>query len=176
MFERNKIDNAPEQSTVPVEIALSDGAMVKGKLLVAAGKTLIDVLNGSGAFIEFEPYGGERQYLAKSRIDSLKPVGVPSGGCLRQRARLDDFDPYQILGVGPGTDWETIRQAYLQLSKVYHPDRYANAPLPEEVRDYLAVMARRINAAYAALEAPRPVAKQAASRVSTPIYTSQPRA
>ncbi|HXF53379.1 MAG TPA: J domain-containing protein [Hyphomicrobiaceae bacterium] len=176
MFECNKIDNAPEQSTVPVEIALTDGAVVKGRLSVAAGKTLIDILNGSGAFVEFEPYGGERQYLAKSRIDSVKPVGVPRGQCLRQRSRLDDFDPYQILGIAPGADWEAIRQAYLQLSKVYHPDRYANAVLPEEVRDYLSVMVRRINAAYAALEAPRPAAKQAGRWVSTPIYTSQPRA
>jgi len=106
MFERNKIDNAPEQSTVPVEIALSDGAMVKGKLLVAAGKTLIDVLNGSGAFIEFEPYGGERQYLAKSRIDSLKPVGVPSGGvppaaCPARRLRpLSDPRSWSRHGLG----------------------------------------------------------------------------
>jgi hypothetical protein len=51
MFERNKIDNVPEPSAVPVEITLTDGMLAKGKLFVAAGKTMGDVLNGSGAFI-----------------------------------------------------------------------------------------------------------------------------
>jgi hypothetical protein len=176
MFERNKIDNVPEPSAVPVEITLTDGAQVKGKLMVAAGKTLGDVLNGPGAFIEFEPYGGDKRYMAKSQIDQLRPVGVPRGQSLNHRSRTDEFDPHQILGIAPGADWEAVRQAYLQLSKTYHPDRYAAAVLPEEVTEYLSVMVRRINAAYAALEVPRQVVKQAAVRASTPIYTSQPRA
>jgi hypothetical protein len=176
MFERNKIDNAPEQSALPVEVTLRDGMVIKGKLLIAAGRTLSDVLNGSGTFIEFEPYGSEKRYLAKAQIDSLKPIGVPRGQCLRQRSRLDDFDPHQILGVPPGSDWEAVRLAYHYLSKTYHPDRYATAALPEEVKEYLSVMARRINAAYAALEVPRQIVKEAAGRASTPIYTSQPRA
>jgi curved DNA-binding protein CbpA len=41
-----------------------------------------------------------------------------------------------------------VREAYLKLAKLYHPDRYATADLPKEVRDYLAVMVRRINAAH----------------------------
>jgi hypothetical protein len=175
MFERNKIDNVPEPSAVPVEITLTDGTQVKGKLMVAAGKTLGDVLNGTGAFIEFEPYGGDKRYMAKAQIDQLRPVGVPRGQNINHRSR-DEFDPHQILGLAPDSDWEAVRQAYLQLSKTYHPDRYASAMLPAEVTEYLSVMARRINAAYAALEVPHQVVKQAAVRASTPIYTSQPRA
>ena len=44
-----------------------------------------------------------------------------------------------------------IREAYFALAKVYHPDRYATAELPTEVIEYLFAMARRINAAHAAL-------------------------
>ena len=177
MFERNKIDNVPEPSAVPVEITLTYGMLTKGKLYVPAGRTMGDVLNGSGAFIEFEPYGGEKRFLAKAQIDSLKPVGVPRGQCLRQRTRgLDEFDPHQILKVPPGASWEEVRQAYYQLSKTYHPDRYASALLPEEVAEYLSVMVRRVNAAYAALEPAEPVARPGRNRGSTPVYTSQPRA
>jgi DnaJ-domain-containing protein 1 len=45
-----------------------------------------------------------------------------------------------------------VREAYLQLAKAYHPDRFAAAGLPSEVSDYLALRTRRINAAYALLE------------------------
>jgi hypothetical protein len=177
MFERNRIDNVPEPSAVPVEIAFTDGALVKGKLLLPPGKLIGDAINGSGTFIEFEPYGGERGFVAKAQIASLRPVGVPKAANLKQRLRtLDDFDPHQILGVAVDAVWEDVRQAYHRLSKIYHPDRYATAELPQEVQEYLSAMVRRVNAAYAALEAPRQVVKQAKGMQSTPVYSSQPRA
>jgi hypothetical protein len=54
------------------------------------------------------------------------------------------------------------------MAKAYHPDRYATAELPQEVSDYLAAMARRINAAHAALETP--IKRQAAR--PEPVFTS----
>lgn len=154
MFERNRIDNIPEASAVPVEVTLTDGSLCKGKLFVALGKSIADVLNGAGMFVEFEPYGGERGFLAKAQLANVKPIGVPKAPRLDTRARdLDGFDPYAVLGIAAGASREDIHRAYVGLAKTYHPDRYAAAELPEEVRDYLAVMARRINAAHAALEA-----------------------
>ena len=47
---------------------------------------------------------------------------------------------------------------------------------PPEVSDYLVDMTRRVNTAYAALEAPQQVAKQAAVYRAEPIYTSPVRA
>ena len=55
-----------------------------------------------------------------------------------------------------GATHDKIRQAYIELAKIYHPDRYATVTLPVEVTDYLSAMARRINAAYAALDAKQP--------------------
>jgi DnaJ domain len=169
MFERTRIDNVPEANAVPVEIALADGSAAKGKLFVPISKTAGDVLNGSGGFVEFEPYGGERSFLAKAQVASVKLIGIPRAANLNARQRdADGFDPFAVLGVAAGADRDTIRHAYVTLAKTYHPDRYAAAELPAEVRTYLADMARRVNAAYAALDVPE--RKQAAR--AAPIFTS----
>lgn len=176
MFERNKVDNTPEQTAVAVETGLEDGRVLKGKVAVPLGKTIYDVLNGTGTFIEFEPFDGERQFIAKSSLRTVKLLSVGRGPNLSARLRdMDGFDPMTILGVSRGAAWDDIKAAYHRLLKVYHPDRYSTAELPSEVKDYLSSMARRINAAYAALEAPQQVRKQAAAGRSAPIYTSPAR-
>jgi hypothetical protein len=170
MFERNRVDNIGE--AIPVEIALADGATAKGKLVVPTGKTVGDALNGPGAFVEFEPYGGDRMFLAKAHLASIRPVGVPRGVNLQARlADADGFDPHRILGVAVGAGREEIRAAYFALAKAYHPDRYTTVELPQEVRDYLSAMARRVNAAHAALEVPE---KRRAARAE-PIFTTADR-
>ncbi len=172
MFERNRIDNV-DHSSVPVEITTADGDVQKGRLLVAMGRSVYEVLNGTGGFLEFEPYGGERSFIAKATIANLRLVNVPRAPSLAGRAReLDGFDPHGVLGVATGATFEDVKAAWHRLSKVYHPDRYQSVELPQEVRDYLAAMARRVNLAYAALEAPHQVRKQAQQARATPIYTS----
>lgn len=177
MFERNRVDNVPEPSAVPVELALADGTLAKGKLLVPMGKTLADVLNGSGGFVEFELYGGQSRFVAKAQVASVTPVGVPRVPNLAARAKeLDSFNPHAILGVAQDAAWDDVRQAYHRLAKTYHPDRYASAELPAEVIEYLYIMARRVNAAYAALETPHQVSKAAAAARSAAVYSTPARA
>jgi len=179
MFERNRVDNTVQHTyaTVPAELTLDDGRALKGKFVVPVSKPFYEVLNGSGAFLEFEPYGGERGYIAKSSIVSVRLTGVPAAQSLESRLReIDGFDPYGVLGVQRGATFEDVRHAYHRLAKTYHPDRYANADLPEEVKSYLAVMARRINAAYAALEEPVQIVRQASLNRAEAVYTSRPRA
>ena len=169
MFERSKVDNVPDLTAMPVEAVFVDGTMVRGKLLVPATKTMADVLNGAGAFLEFEPYGGERSYIAKSHVASIKLMGVPRLPNLNARLRdLDGFDPFAVLGVASGATRDEIRQAYFALAKSYHPDRYATAELPTEVIEYLFAMARRINAAHAALNVEQ---KKQAARADA-VFTS----
>ena len=169
MFERSKIENAPDLTAMPVEAVFADGTTARGKLLVPTTKTMGDVLNGPGAFLEFEPYGGERSYIAKAQLASIKMLGVPKLPNLNARLRdLDGFDPFAVLGVAPGATRDDIRQAYFAQAKVYHPDRYATAELPTEVIEYLFAMARRINAAHAALNVEQK--KQAARQ--EPVFTS----
>ena len=173
MFERSKIDNVPEPSAVPVEVTLLDGSVLKGKVLVPMGKVLSDALNSSGPFLEFEPYGGDRRFVAKAQIAALKLVGIPKAGSLNVRAG-DTFDPHAILGVPATASWDEVRQSYHKLAKLYHPDRYASASLPDEVGEYLANMVRRVNAAYAALDTPQVEKKAPAAPAprSQPVYTT----
>ena len=172
MFERNRVDNVPETNAVPVEVTFADGTAAKGKLLVPLGKTVADALNGATMFVEFEPYGGERSFVAKAQLASVRLVGVPKVPNLEARLiDVDDFDPHRILGLAPGADRQEVRSAYFALAKTYHPDRYATAELPAEVRDYLAAMARRINAAHAALDVPE---RKRAARPD-PVFTTPPR-
>lgn len=169
MFERNRTDFAPEAHSVPVEVVFADGRLERGKLLIAVGRSLADVLNGPGAFVEFEPYGGERGFIAKVHLVTVKPVAVPRAPDLQARlGDADGFDPHRVLGLRAGASREDMRAAYFALAKIYHPDRYATAELPQEVRDYLAAMARRVNAAHAALETPQ---KRQAVRAEA-VFTS----
>ena len=68
----------------------------------------------------------------------------------------DVLNPFAVLaGVTAEANEEEVHRAYVHLAKIYHPDRYATTGLPAEVCDYLASMARRVNAAYEATEATR---------------------
>ena len=41
-------------------------------------------------------------------------------------------DPYSVLGITPGADDETIKKAYRQKCKQYHPDLHPDDPAAEE--------------------------------------------
>ena len=178
MFERNRIDSGVQQAvSVAAEVELEGGDLMKGRFLIPAARSIGEVLNSGGQFVEFEPYGEARRFLSKSAIRAVKVISVPNAGQLDQsRREAAGFDPYLVLGVTKATPWEEVRHAYIALSKTYHPDRFGNVELPKEVADYLSAMASRVNIAYAALE--RAVVSEKA-KVSTrvePIYTSRPRA
>ena len=179
MFERGRIESYTrnqEPTPVPVELQLIDGSECKGKLMVAAGQAPLDAINGAGGFVEFAPYAGESRLLAKSTIASIRLVGVPRAPDLRPRGGAgSDFDPHAILGVAADAGWEEVRTAYLNLTRTYHPDRYSSASLPAEVATYLETMARRINAAYAALEATEKAARRTRADLRPAIFTSGPR-
>jgi hypothetical protein len=175
MFERNKIDNV-EQQSVAIQLTIDGGETLSGRAMIGIGRTLANVLNSPEMFIEFEPWSGERVMISKASIRSVKPLQVARPDSLKGRiAAMDDFDPYTILGVKAEASLEEVKSAWHRLSKTYHPDRYASAELPTEVLDYLAAMARRVNAAYAALEGPLHASRKAAAMRTAPMYTSVPR-
>jgi len=176
VFERNKIDNSLQLNAVPAEITLDDGEIVKGRFIINAARSISDVLNGDTHFLDFETYAGERAMIARSALRSVKIVQVPQVPNFKVRAQGETFEPHVILGLEASAPWDEVRAAYLKLSKMYHPDRFSAHDMPHEVRDYMSVMARRINAAYHALEAPVLAARRANLNKAQPIFTSQPRA
>ncbi|MCB1511860.1 MAG: J domain-containing protein [Hyphomicrobiaceae bacterium] len=173
MFERNKIDNTRHQQAIAVELTLGDGRASKGKLAVPMSKTLFDALNGDNSFIEFEPFDGEREFIAKSAVRSVRLINVPDHRPLGAFTDQAGFDPYLVLGLSRGASTDDLRRAYHRLSMTYHPDRYATAELPDEVKTYLEAMARRINTAYSVLQGEQAVAKRYAAQKSAPIYDSR---
>ncbi len=54
------------------------------------------------------------------------------------------MNPYEVLGVSENADEETIKKAYKELVKKYHPDRYVNNPLADLAAEKL----KEINKAY----------------------------
>ncbi len=172
MFDRSKTDAEANQSAIAVEVTLDDGLTLKGKMLLPVQKGLPEVLNNALLFVEFEPYGGERQFLLKTSLKAVKPIGVARISLQSRHNAADTFDPHAILGVTGSATWDEIKAAYHAPAKVYQPDRYSTAELPTEVRDYLASMSRRVNAAFAALEVPHREKKIATANRAKPIYTS----
>lgn len=177
MFERSRVDSGSglgeaASSGVSVALSLTDGSEVKGRIAVSQGRSLTDVLNGTAPFVEFEEFDGPRQYLAKHAINGVRLISPGRGQTLARMRDSDNFDPHAILGLPLGAPYEEVRGAYLRKAKAYHPDRYANAELPDEVRSYLEGMARRVNAAFAALETPRQESPQITVQKITPIYST----
>lgn len=58
------------------------------------------------------------------------------------------MNPYEVLGVPEGADAATIKKAYYELVKKYHPDKYADNPLKELAEEKL----KEINKAYDMLQ------------------------
>ena len=173
MFERNRIESrtdAADQAAVAVEITTDTGNVLTGRLFLAAGRQLFEVLNGASSFLEFEAYGGERTYIAKAAIRNVRLIAVTRAQSLAARVRdMDGFDPHTILGVPSTASIDEVKAAWHRLSKRYHPDRFSNVVLPEEVAEYLSVMARRVNAAFQAVETAHLSRRRAAELHGTPV-------
>lgn len=162
MFERNPVDNKSE-TLIAVEIALTDDTHLAGRAVVGPGQSLHKLLENREGFLYVEGFDGEGTFVAKSDIKGMKVLSPGKPSALRLAA-LDarSFDPYLVLGLEKGATLVDIKSAYHRLTKLYHPDRYANADLPPEIIAYLEAMAKTVNAAFRAL---RHVGKS-----SRPVY------
>jgi DnaJ domain len=140
----------------PVELLLVDGTALRGSLLVSRDKSIRDFFNIlTDPFFDFECAREGSVVLAKSSVRRILPEGAQKkedqgkiDALAARQAEFERNDPYKLLGVSIGVDAETLRKAYISKARMYHPDKFADAGLPQEVFEYLNAMARRVNAAY----------------------------
>ena len=149
MFDNRSKSDGP----LYVAITLTNGEEFKGKLIAPPGRTLSEVLNGATSFVEFEPFSEPKIFIAKSTLGSVAEINLAQAPRLAPRLREEAFaDPFAVLGLTSAVEKEEAHRAYIELARLYHPDRFEKAGLPPEVNDYLSAMARRINAAYEAVK------------------------
>lgn len=150
MFEKSRASNLTSQTTrIPAAITLTSGDALNGAVIAAGNGRLTEVLNAPSAFVEFHSHTGEVRHLNKAAIVSIDPLNAGAADQLTKRnVEAAVFDPYAILGMNTQASVAELHQAYLNLARTYHPDRFAAAGLPAEVTEYIGAMAKRINAAW----------------------------
>ena len=138
--------------TINVMITLVDRTTMTGNLQKPRTKTLLEFMNYGAQFIEIERKDGSRVDLAKNAIRTIEPYEAPRANQLAQETqKFESFEPHEVLGVPKGAPREAVREAYLKMQRMYHPDRYTGTELPVEVYDYINAIARRVNIAYSML-------------------------
>ena len=150
MVARDKeyVDNV----TIAVLITLVDRTTVTGSLQKPRTKTLLEFMNYGAQFIEIERKDGSHVDLAKAAIRTIEPYEAPRANQLSQEMqKFESFEPHDVLGVPKGAPRETIREAYLKMQRMYHPDRFTGSDLPTEIADYINAISRRVNIAYSIL-------------------------
>ncbi len=86
-----------------------------------------------------------------------------------QLARIASLSFYQILGVTPDSDPDTIKRSYLAIAKEYHPDRFFG-PEFADLQEAAHAIFMHVNEAYATLHDPtaRAAYDREALRLTTP--------
>jgi len=137
---------------IPVTVKQVDGTMLQGNMVIGLTSDLPRTLNGDVKFLEFEDMSGERCFFAKTALAQITPTDIPKVKKLDSGTDSDeDFNPYRVLKIAPGSDAATVQAAYYKRAKLYHPDRFSAAQLPDEMARYAENMARLINAAFKVL-------------------------
>ena len=73
---------------------------------------------------------------------------------------------FEVLGIEPTNDHQTIRKAFTRLARIYHPDRFVGQP--DDVRSEAERRMKEAIAAYDALRSARRSAESAAKSARTP--------
>lgn len=146
--DKDYVDNV----TIAVLLSLVDRTTITGSVQRPRTRTLFEFINNGQPFVEVERKDGSHVCLAKTAIRTIEPYEAPRANQLSQEMqKFESFEPHDVLGVPKGAPRETIRDAYLKMQRMYHPDRYTGTELPTEVFDYINAIARRVNIAYSLL-------------------------
>ncbi len=154
-------NDGKNDSSIAIELLMSDGRRLLGKVTVPYGSQLFKQLNGSSRYLEFEDVDGTPKFIAKDAIVELVEQKAKKPPKLEPSKALESDNPYVVLDVPTGADHETVRSAYARLAKRYHPDQFNAVALPPEVENYMIQMFERISNAYQILgRKPAPAAAE----------------
>ncbi len=122
------------------------------KLFTLKSSVLESVLDGLFHIAKADGVVHENELLYLERVAEI--FGFMKGDFARIRSRhvsLRD-DPYEVLGVEPGTSMIDIKKKYKSLVRELHPDKQIAAGVPAEMVKLATDRLSRINDAYGALE------------------------
>jgi len=140
MFEKQNT-SLRDRRKLRATIKLKDGTQLDGYFFCLSQERITDLLNDPRTFVPLLTIDGRTVLIAKSSIMLASPKDkVP----ILNTAT----DPYSVLGVPPEATPTEIKQAYHRRMQEYHPDRFANIDLPEELMILANDMAARITNAY----------------------------
>ena len=78
---------------------------------------------------------------------------LSGGGSRQQNSTRDELsEAYAVLGVSPSDDDRTVRSAYREKAKKYHPDTLKAQGLPEELVGKATAMMSKVNAAWTTIK------------------------
>ena len=151
MFNNEELRNA-----VPVRLALTDGRMIEGNLMLPLDVKFKRVLNSDGNGVEFQTHEGVDSVISKSAIveiiavEAEKTEEEAAAEAEAQNATPADqtLEAYKTLGIPASATAEQAKAAYDALRMEYHPDRFRPIGLPGDVLDYVVDKSQRIDAAY----------------------------
>ena len=129
------------KTKVRVDLQLEDRSTLDGFVFCSQGERVSDILNDAREFLPFETHTKDIMMLRKGVISSI----VAHENSDKKRISTD---PFEILGVSPGSTPNEIKQAYHQKVRLYHPDKLTSLDLPEDITSYASDTLARINSAY----------------------------
>jgi DnaJ like chaperone protein len=114
---------------------------------------LEDILDGLFHIAKADGVVHEREVVFLRRISEIFDI-TPGHfeSILARHADMGAADPYTVLGVGRGADFDEIRAHYRRLIRENHPDRAIARGLPEEFIAIASTRVAALNAAYEAIE------------------------
>jgi DnaJ-domain-containing protein 1 len=129
---------------------MTDGKKLPVSIKLSLSGKLSETLNNADQYIDVIASAGQQLFINKGSIERVEISDPPQAKLNQQRRAADKavFDPHAVLGVASGASKDDVRNAWVHLVKAYHPDRFANMDVPQEMKDYAAAMQARINMAY----------------------------
>lgn len=139
------------EKRLPVTLTLSSGEVLPGSVPCGPAASLSTELNREGVFLNFKDRRGVQRFIAKIQIAQVLEGNEEKSAVMPELAH--GKSPYKVLKIDENASPEVIRQAYMALAKVYHPDNYPAEATAPEIADYVAAMFQQITAAYTSLKA-----------------------